>query len=43
LASALSPIDPIKIISDRVSDLPLIQADDWHDVMGHHRYYGAAA
>jgi hypothetical protein len=30
------------IISDASGFLPT-QNDDWHDVSGHHRYYGAAA
>jgi hypothetical protein len=32
----------IAIISDARGFLPT-QNDDWHDVSGHHRYYGAAA
>jgi hypothetical protein len=35
--------DPIRIISDCGSDLSSIQADDWPDMTGHHRYYGRAA
>jgi hypothetical protein len=32
------------IISDR-TNIPasLVQAGDWHDVIGHHRYYGSSA
>jgi len=43
LAIALLTGDPITIITDRASEPSLIQADNWHDLTGHHRYYGAAA
>jgi hypothetical protein len=42
LASALLIDDSIKIISDRAGDQSSIQSDDWHDMTGHHRYYGGA-
>jgi hypothetical protein len=43
LAAVLLTDDPIRIISDRASDLSSVRADDWHDMTGHHRYYGSAA
>jgi hypothetical protein len=43
LAATFLTSDPIKIISDRPGDLSSIQADDWHGMTGHHRYYGGAA
>lgn len=43
LVSAHLVADPIRIISDRASGLWPTQSDDWHDMTGHHRYYGSAA
>jgi hypothetical protein len=31
-----------RIISDN-GKAPISQAGDWHDVIGHHRYYGSSA
>jgi hypothetical protein len=31
------------IISDRAKTPASPQAGDWHDVIGHHRYYGSSA
>jgi hypothetical protein len=33
---------PIRIICDRAK-APHAPAGDWHDVSGHHRYYGSSA
>ena len=33
---------PIRIICDRAKALPSA-AGDWHDISGHHRYYGSSA
>ena len=34
---------PASIISDRVRAPVAAQADDRHDLAGHHRYYGSSA
>ena len=34
---------PASIISDSVRAPVASQAGDWHDVAGHHRYYGSSA
>jgi hypothetical protein len=35
---------PAIIISDRtLASNPAVSAGDWHDVIGHHRYYGSSA
>jgi hypothetical protein len=31
------------LICDHASTSLFVQADDWHDVTGHHRYYGHSA
>jgi hypothetical protein len=33
---------PIRIVCDRAR-APHAPAGDWHDVSGHHRYYGSSA
>ena len=33
---------PIRIVCDRAK-APHAPAGDWHDVSGHHRYYGSSA
>ena len=34
---------PGSIISDTARSPAATQAGDWHDVSGHHRYYGSSA
>ena len=34
---------PASIISDSARAPAASQAGDWHDVAGHHRYYGSSA
>jgi hypothetical protein len=34
---------PALIISDATRSPATSQAGDWHDVSGHHRYYGSSA
>ena len=34
---------PATIISDSARAPACVQAGDWHDVSGHHRYYGSSA
>jgi hypothetical protein len=34
---------PGSIISDSARSPATTQAGDWHDVSGHHRYYGSSA
>ena len=34
---------PASIISDAARSPASSQAGDWHDVSGHHRYYGSSA
>jgi hypothetical protein len=39
MASRAAPI----LICDQASNALFVQADDWHDLTGHHRYYGHSA
>jgi len=32
-----------RIISDSVKAPVSVQVGDWHDLLGHHRYYGSSA
>ena len=34
---------PATIISDNTRAAAAVQAGDWHDLAGHHRYYGSSA
>jgi len=35
--------DPARIICDRLRLPASTEAGDWHDRLGHHRYYGSSA
>jgi hypothetical protein len=35
--------DPVRIICDRLRFPASAEASDWHDQLGHHRYYGSSA
>ena len=37
------PYAPATILSDRDRSPAASQPGDWHDVSGHHRYYGSSA
>jgi hypothetical protein len=37
------PRKPASIISDATRSPATSQPGDWHDVAGHHRYYGSSA
>ena len=34
---------PVRIICDQLRFPPASEGSDWHDEVGHHRYYGSSA